>query len=123
MIAGEGFKPNSKYSDIIYKNWWMTREEMISEVSSSDLVVFPYIEASQSGTIPICMSVGIPVVVTPVGGLPEQVIPGVNGFIATDVLPVSLKEAIETIISSPEFNTRQPFLGLKGNPLPACLRV
>ena len=123
VIAGEGFKPNSKHSDIVYKNWWMTREEMIDEISSSDLVVFPYTEASQSGTIPICMSLGIPVVVTPVGGLPEQVIPGVNGLIAIDGSPESLKEAIVSVVSSPEFNARQPFLALKGNLLPECLRV
>lgn len=72
IIAGEGFKQNRKYSDIIYKNWWMSRNEMLEEIASSDLVVFPYLEASQSGTIPICRAIGIPVLVTPVGGLIEQ---------------------------------------------------
>lgn len=94
VIAGEGFKPNPKHLDIEYKNWWMTREEMIDEISSSDLVVFPYTEASQSGTIPICRALGKPVVVTPVGGLMEQVEEGVNGLICEEVGKVKLAQSI-----------------------------
>jgi glycosyltransferase involved in cell wall biosynthesis len=98
VIAGEGFKPNPKHSDIEYKNWWMTREEMIDEISSSDLVVFPYTEASQSGTIPICRALGKPVVVTPVGGLMEQVEEGVNGLICEEVGKVELAQSISAAL-------------------------
>lgn len=95
VIAGKGFKPNPKFPDIVYKNWWMTREEMIVEISSSALVVFPYTEASQSGTIPICRALGIPVVVTPVGGLIEQVEHRVTGLISAGTSSNSLVYAIE----------------------------
>ena len=94
VIAGEGFKPNPKNSDIEYQNWWLTRAEMIEEISSSDLVVFPYTEASQSGTIPICRALGKPVVVTPVGGLMEQVEEGVNGLICEEIGKVKLAQSI-----------------------------
>ena len=95
VIAGEGFKPNPKHSDIEYKNWWMTREEMIEEISTSDLIVFPYIEASQSGTIPICRALGIPVLVTPVGGLAEQAKELRSGRVCTDLNPKTLAKHIE----------------------------
>ena len=109
VIAGEGFKPNSKHPDIIYKNWWMTHEEMIGEISSSDLVVFPYTEASQSGTIPICRALEKPVVATPVGGLIEQVEHGVNGLVCEEVSKVKLAQSISDALkmnwSEGNFNT------------------
>jgi glycosyltransferase involved in cell wall biosynthesis len=106
VIAGEGFKPNSSHLDIEYKNWWMTRDEMIEEISSSDLVVFPYIEASQSGTIPICKALGIPVLVTPVGGLVEQVENFVTGLvcesISADSLAVGIQRCFEIVWQKPD---------------------
>jgi glycosyltransferase involved in cell wall biosynthesis len=80
VIAGKGFKPNQKLKNVVYKNWWMSDLELILEIKNSDLVVFPYIEASQSGTIPICKELGIPVLVTPVGGLSEQVVMNETGI-------------------------------------------
>lgn len=100
VIAGEGFKPNPELSEIEYKIWWMTREEMLNEIASSDLVVFPYIEASQSGTIPICNALGIPVLVTPVGGLTEQVIFGENGYIASEISAESLATGIQLALET-----------------------
>ena len=94
VIAGEGFKPNPKHSDIEYKTWWMTRAEMLEEISTSDLVVFPYIEASQSGTIPICKALGIPVLVTPVGGLIEQVEISSTGLISERISADSIAQGI-----------------------------
>lgn len=94
VIAGKGFKPSDISSGIFYKNWWMSRIELLDEIAKSDLVVFPYKEASQSGTIPICKAMGIPVVVCPVGGLPEQVNDGIDGIVAKDHSPCELTRAI-----------------------------
>lgn len=82
VIAGKDFKPNHTLKNVVYKNWWMSNLELVSEIKNSDLVVFPYIEASQSGTIPICKELGIPVLVTPVGGLFEQVVMNETGIIS-----------------------------------------
>jgi glycosyltransferase involved in cell wall biosynthesis len=49
-------------------------------VAKCKVLVLPYIEASQSGLIPIAHAFGKPVVVNSVGGLPEQVIDGLNGY-------------------------------------------
>ena len=100
VIAGEGFKPNPKHPDIEYKNWWMTREEMLEEISTSDLVVFPYIEASQSGTIPICKALGIPVLVSNLGGLTEQIVVGQDGVVIENLSPHELADSIKYGLST-----------------------
>jgi glycosyltransferase involved in cell wall biosynthesis len=48
-------------------------DEVYSYFKNIDFVVLPYIEASQSGVIPLAYSMGKPVICTNVGGLPEQV--------------------------------------------------
>jgi glycosyltransferase involved in cell wall biosynthesis len=100
VIAGEGFKPNPKHSDIEYKNWWMSREEMFEEISTSNLVVFPYIEASQSGTIPICKALGIPVLVSNLGGLTEQIVIGQDGVLIDNLFPQELANSIKYALST-----------------------
>jgi len=95
VIAGKGFKPNHNLKNVVYKNWWMTNEEIVQEISSSDLVVFPYLEASQSGTIPICIELGVPVLITDVGGLREQIINSVNAFVCDGTSSESLAAGIQ----------------------------
>jgi glycosyltransferase involved in cell wall biosynthesis len=95
IIAGEGFTKNEALSGVKYKSEWMTHQEVEDEIASSKLVVLPYLEASQSGTIPICNALGIPVVVTPVGGLVEQINHGKNGIVAKEVTATALAEAID----------------------------
>ena len=100
IIAGEGFVVKKNNPGVEYKNYWMSDEQLIDEIAASDLVVFPYIEASQSGTIPICQALGVPVIVTPVGGLPEQVKNGVNGLVLSEVSAVELAEAILSVLDN-----------------------
>ena len=95
LICGQGFKPKNSESGIQYKSYWLTHQNLVNEISCSDLVVFPYSEASQSGTIPICNALNVPVVVTPVGGLIEQVAHMENGIIARDVSVKSIADAIK----------------------------
>ena len=66
------------------------------------MVVQPYLSASQSAVIPLAFSAGRPVVVTPVGGLSETVISGVNGVVADEVAPESVASAITECLSSLE---------------------
>jgi glycosyltransferase involved in cell wall biosynthesis len=112
-IAGRGFRKSQNQRDIYYLDRWLTDEEVYCEISSSDLVVLPYIEASQSGIVPICISLGIPVLVTPVGGLPEQVSEYSLGSICKDLKPHSLAEAMENALKM----ERKP----KYSPTRACV--
>ena len=58
------------------------------------LVVTPYRSASQSGVVPLAAAAGRPSVVTPVGGLPEQVTDGTDGVVAAGVTSCDLADAI-----------------------------
>ena len=49
--------------------------------SAADLVVLPYTSATQSGIVQIAMNYNLPCLVTNVGGLPEVVKHGKNGFL------------------------------------------
>jgi len=77
---------------------WVSDEEMPALVASARVVVLPYREASQSGVLPIALALGVPVVATPVGGLPAQLQHGVSGLLARDVSAPSLTEAMASIL-------------------------
>jgi glycosyltransferase involved in cell wall biosynthesis len=99
VIAGKGFKPNHNLKNVVYKNWWMSNLELVSEIKNSDLVVFPYSEASQSGTIPLCKALGVPVLITSVGGLSEQVEDRLTGLILKDANPKTLSNEIQEALN------------------------
>ncbi len=46
------------------------------------------------------MSMGVPIISTAVGGVPEMVKEGINGFLASEVNKVSMKEAIKRFLST-----------------------
>ena len=94
---------------------WLSNSEIEDLIRSSKLVVLPYIEASQSGVIAIAHSLSTPVVVTPVGGLIDQISAGKNGLIARTISPESLAEAIEQALLI------DWKLEIPNNPLPAFL--
>ena len=96
-------------------NTGLTNSEIENLVSKSNLVVLPYIEASQSGVIAIAHSLSTPVVVTPVGGLVDQVVEGKNGIIAAEVTPKALATAIDAALT---MNWAREF---EENPLPNFL--
>jgi glycosyltransferase involved in cell wall biosynthesis len=94
-ICGQGFEAKNSQKGINYKSYWLTDQDLVNEIGNNDLVVFPYLEASQSGTIPICNALKVPVVITPVGGLIEQVDHMKNGIVASDVSARSIADAIK----------------------------
>lgn len=81
---------------------WVPEAELATVLGWADIVVLPYVEASQSGIAPMAITLGIPVVATPVGGLSEQVRHGVTGVIATGTDASSLAEAIRAAVRDPE---------------------
>ena len=80
-IAGE-HKKITKIKRVNQISGWLTDSNFHILIHSHDLLVFPYAEASQSGIIPLAMQYKKPVIVLPVGGLPEQVNHLSNGLIA-----------------------------------------
>ena len=62
--------------------------------SSADVVVPPYVTATQSGIVQIAFGLNKPVITTNVGGLPEAVEDGKTGFVVDPESPEKLAEAI-----------------------------
>lgn len=77
---------------------WVPDAEMSALVAASRTVVLPYREASQSGVLPIALALGVPVVATPVGGLPGQLEHGVSGLLARAATAEALAEAMEAAL-------------------------
>jgi len=73
-IAGEVWE-NYKFdvpSDVRFIPRYLIDDEVVEEFNKADVLVLPYLRASQSGAAHIAISYGLPVIATPVGGLKES---------------------------------------------------
>jgi glycosyltransferase involved in cell wall biosynthesis len=91
----------SKLMGISIINKWLDEEEIAKALARADLVVLPYIEASQSGVAASALAAAVPIVATPVGGLVEQVSSGRTGIIANGMQTEDLATAIQRFIRDP----------------------
>lgn len=87
-------------------NRWIPESEVASVFEAADIVVVPYIEASQSGVIAAAYGMGLPVIVTPVGGLTEQVVDGKTGVIAAEITPQSFADAMVALCTDSSLYSR-----------------
>jgi glycosyltransferase involved in cell wall biosynthesis len=71
------------------------RAELFAEAA---VVVLPYVEASQSGVVPIAYAHEKPVVATSVGGLPEAVEDGRTGFVVPPRDERALADAVARLL-------------------------
>ncbi|WP_137124341.1 glycosyltransferase family 4 protein [Roseomonas sp. HF4] len=99
LVAGQGdlerLAPGlSGLPGVEVRSRWLTEEELPQLIAASDAVVLPYTEASQSGVAPVAHAMGVPVVVTPVGGLVEQVRDDIDGLVARHMTPAALADAL-----------------------------
>jgi len=95
-------------SDRVVFHGWMTREEVLRTLRESHLLVQPsrpmlsgQVEAQ--GVAPLeAQAIGLPVIVSDSGGLPETVDPGSSGLIVPPDDPGALAAAIRQIAETPE---------------------
>jgi len=73
--------------------------DMKAYLAVTDILVQPYVEASQSGNTIMAYSAGIPVVCTDAGGLPEMVEEGQTGYIVPPKDPAAIARAVSMILS------------------------
>jgi glycosyltransferase involved in cell wall biosynthesis len=97
-IYGEGIIPESPVlathaDSIMVRNNWIPEGDIKRIFEETDIMVFPYKESSQSGVVAIAFPAGIPVVITPLSGLIEQLKYG-GGVISKTFSPNDLSEAI-----------------------------
>jgi glycosyltransferase involved in cell wall biosynthesis len=98
VIAGQGILRVKKDPRIKVINRWLEESEIASLIKFSEVVVFPYIEASQSGILPYCVYENKKIVVTPLKGLLEQTRTYNNIFVAKNLEVISLRNALEVAI-------------------------
>ncbi len=70
--------------------------------AAADAVVLPYRSATQSGVVQLAYGYGLPVIVTPVGALPEMVRSGQTGWVAGDASPEGFADAVGEFLDSRE---------------------
>ncbi|MFM6530863.1 MAG: glycosyltransferase, partial [Dolichospermum sp.] len=107
LLAGYG--DLSPYDEKIKKlkklnvvNRFLSDDEMDEMLLSSYILVLPYIDASQSGMIPVAYYNACPVLVSDVGGLPEMVKHGETGFISPTGEVDVFTEYVKLVVSDSE---------------------
>jgi D-inositol-3-phosphate glycosyltransferase len=97
-LPPENFRERIRELDIVNRVSWIDRyvpnEEIPELFRSADVLVLPYLSASQSGVIPVAYQFELPVIVSDVGGLSEVVKQGETGFLVKPGDPGELAEAI-----------------------------
>ena len=91
LIAGEFYDSIDKYQRLIGElgiessvridNRYIPNEEVAGLFEQADLLVLPYVTASQSGVARIAFSNALPIIASDAGGLSETVIENVNGLL------------------------------------------
>lgn len=104
LIVGE-FYHNKQYyldliqesgvsDDIIVHDQYIPNDQVNLYFSAADILVLPYISATQSGITQIALSYDLPCVVTNVGGLPEVVHHGKTGFVVEPKDSKAISQAV-----------------------------
>jgi glycosyltransferase involved in cell wall biosynthesis len=104
LIAGEVWGDAKLYHELISRlgmassvtlvGNYIPNEEVARYFAASDLVVIPYVSATQSGIVQLAYGFGKPVVVSRVGGLPEVVEEGVTGYLVPPKDSASISNAV-----------------------------
>lgn len=99
-IAGEFYTDPRPYKrlaerlglegSLIWKDHYIPNEDVPGIFRQADLVVLPYVEATQSGVVPVAYQFGVPVIATRVGGLAEVVREGETGYLVPPRDPEAL---------------------------------
>lgn len=118
-VVGEFYQDSSFYKNFVKEHGlsnnvtfidrYVDNEEVENFFAASDLVVLPYISATQSAIAQIALSFDRPIVVTDVGGLPEVVSENRTGFIVPPADGKALASAVTKFFLE-EWNLRMsPF--------------
>jgi glycosyltransferase involved in cell wall biosynthesis len=104
FVVGEFYDDRQVYLDQITRldltthvtvvDRYILNEEVGTYFMAADVVVLPYLSATQSGIVQIAYNYDRPVIVTAVGGLPEVVVDGKTGYIVPVNDPIALASAI-----------------------------
>jgi starch synthase len=111
-IAGQGQDFAHYRRMMVHPERFIVYNEYVSDEKRAELfrrasvVALPYIEASQSGVIPIAYRFGKPVVATTVGGLPDMVDHGRTGYLVPPRDASALAEALIRLLQDKQLRTQ-----------------
>ena len=104
LIVGEFYEDREPYMQLVerwglservrFADRYVGNEEVQSYFTACDLVLLPYISATQSGIAQSARAFDRPFIVTRVGGLPEVVSEGRTGFIVPPANPGAMADSI-----------------------------
>jgi len=110
VIVGEFYEDPEKYrgrldglrarGQLTLIDRYVPNEEVSVYFSASDIVMVPYLSATQSGVIQIAYAFRKPVVATTVGGIPEVVVDGATGFLVPPGDPRAMADAVRRYFDS-----------------------
>lgn len=109
LVVGEFYEDDKPYREHLQRAGvrdvvrlvgdYVPNEKVVDYFCAADVVVLPYLSATQSGIAQIAYNFDKPVIATDVGGLAEVVREGVSGLIVPPNDPDALANAIVTFYS------------------------
>ncbi len=110
LVVGEFYDDKAKYRTLMDKllkkeqltviDQYVPNEDVSNYFSASDIVIVPYIRATQSGVIQIAYGFLKPVIATRVGGIPEVVIDEQTGYLVPPADPEAIAAAVQRYFNS-----------------------
>jgi glycosyltransferase involved in cell wall biosynthesis len=104
LIAGEFYDPVNDYLAMVQglglgphveiRDQYVPNEEVGTLLDQADLLVMPYLSATQSGIVQMALQKALPIIASRTGGLAEAVIENETGLLCNPGDPESLSEAI-----------------------------
>lgn len=104
LVVGEFWEDERSYRDLVqqlgladaveFHNTYVPNEELAVYFSAADVVVLPYLEATQSGVAQIALGFETPVIATSVGGMGDTIVDGQTGLIVPPANNDALSGAI-----------------------------
>lgn len=104
LVVGEFYEDSAPYFEmagklgvsdrIVFVDRYIANEEVAAYFTAADLVMLPYLSATQSGIAQVAVAFDRPMIATRVGGLPEVVSEGKTGFIVPPADPGAMAGAV-----------------------------
>lgn len=98
--------------DVTVVNRWINDSEVEHFFSQADILAIPYIDASQSGVIPLAYGFAMPVVAFRVGGIPEQITDGETGFLVEPTNIIEFANKCVYLLDNPNVIEKMGYAGL-----------
>ncbi|TLU88047.1 MAG: glycosyltransferase [Chlorobium sp.] len=119
VVAGQFYEDVARYRQLVEQlglggnvdlyPGYVASERTALYFAAADVVMLPYRSATQSGVVQLAYGYGLPVIVTPVGALPEMVRHGQTGWLARDTSSDGIAAAVgEFLDSRDQLNAMRP---------------